>query len=380
MVRKKKTTARPVHGQPIRFYKFVALSFLCITILLLGLIVFMSAKRATITITTKPEPIDTNFTLEVGDEQNDSILTEIKSTVVELEKRYEQHGVREEEGQATGYITIYNDNTAPQPLVVKTRFLTPDNVLFRLKSGVTVPAGGTVQAEVYADEKGAAGNIGPSDFVVPGLKGKLHELVYAKSTEPMAGGVRYIGVLSQKDLTAATDAFLEELKTLGEKTLQADQKGLVGTYKVVQHVADADAEIGAETDGFTLSGKATVVGVFYEEDQLKNYATSVLEKQLIHTSEAVQTGVSVPNVVIDSFDLESNKASLDVAYTGLVVLDSNSKELQKLMFYGKTEDEVRRYVLSLDHVQGVDLNFRPLWNKSVPHVADHVEIIVRQVE
>ncbi len=61
-------------------------------------------------------------------------------------------------------------------------------------------------------------------------------------------------------------------------------------------------------------------------------------------------------------------------------LDPNSKDLQRMVFYGKNEEEVRRYVLSLDHVSGVEVKFKPIWNKSVPYVADHVNIVVRQVE
>ena len=52
----------------------------------------------------------------------------------------------------------------------------------------------------------------------------------------------------------------------------------------------------------------------------------------------------------------------------------------KIMFFGKTEDEVRRYVMALNHVSGVEMKFHPAWNREVPHVASRVEVTIRQVQ
>jgi len=50
------------------------------------------------------------------------------------------------------------------------------------------------------------------------------------------------------------------------------------------------------------------------------------------------------------------------------------------MFFGKSKDEVRRYLLKLDHVRSVDIKFKPAWIRTVPHVGEHIEIIVKEVQ
>ncbi len=369
------------YGQPVRFYKLVALSFLFITIVLLGLIVFMSAKRANITITTRPEPVDSNVSINVGENAvAPSIAGTVTSSLVVLEKKFEPKGVRQEVSTATGHVTLINDRSVDQPLVATTRLLTPEGVLFRLENRVLIPAKSSIQAEVYADKEGEISNIEATDFTIPGLSKSLQKLVYAKSDQPISGGVRYVGILSKKDLQQAEQAMLDDVKALAKTTLEENSQGQRFVFSLVQNTVESDTEIGVETDGFNLSAKATVVGVYYDIEELKKLAESVLAKQAVGSSEFVQVGEGEPTAILEDYDLEDETAVLAATFNGLVTIDANSKELDKLMFYGKTEDEVRRYVLSLDHVHGVDVSFRPLWNSTVPHVADHVNVVVRQVE
>ena len=380
MVRRKKRTPMPGSGQPVRFYKFVALGFLFVTVLLLGLIVFMSSKRATITILTRPEPIETTFSIQVGDGAASKLSGVVTSTVVSVEKSYNPRGVREEAGVAKGVVTLYNDSSRAQPLVATTRLLTPDGVLFRMSEGATVPPNGSIKANVYADQEGVTGNIGPSDFTIPGLGTARQKEVYAKSVSDMTGGIAYVGVVSQKDVVSAEVDLEAALEEAGGDKLAALYPGKELVYKVINTNITTDVEIGSEVDGFTLSGSARVVGAFYDQSELQTFAVDHLEKQVVGTSESVHESNNAPSAIIEKADETSGVATLGVSYSGLVSLDPNSKDLQRIMFYGKTEDEVRRYVLSLDHVSGVEVRFRPVWNTSVPHVADHVNIVVRQVE
>jgi hypothetical protein len=36
--------------------------------------------------------------------------------------------------------------------------------------------------------------------------------------------------------------------------------------------------------------------------------------------------------------------------------------------------------LSMDHVHAVDIKFRPAWMQTVPHVSDHVEVVIKEVK
>jgi hypothetical protein len=90
---------------------------------------------------------------------------------------------------ASGTITIANSQTKPQALIKNTRFQSAQGLVFRIRDSVTIPAGGHIDATVYADEAGDKYNIGPTTFTVPGLKGSTaYTQVTAKSDAPMAGG------------------------------------------------------------------------------------------------------------------------------------------------------------------------------------------------
>lgn len=364
--------------QPVRFYKIVALSFLVITIILLGMIVFMSSKRATITITTKENPVDVNFSVGVGEiEANQKVGGTLTTTTISLSQVFSPSGDGEVPGVATGIITIYNESGTDQPLIATTRFLSPDNVLFRLKSGTVVPAGGTVDAEVYADEEGASGNVEPSEFTIPGLNETRQKEVYGKSSQAMSGGVRTIGVVSQSDVDTAVSTLLEQAKTEGEKKLSSLQGDLFGIYKVTDYDYSTEVEIGEEVSGFTVSLSAVALGVFYDPEEIKELAVESLMNHMVDDTETIKAGKELPTVTIENF--KDNGVILSVFYDGLVSLNSESEQLERNMFFGKTRDEIRRYVLSLDHVHSVDIKFSPAWMQTVPHVNEHVNVVVKNV-
>ena len=367
-----------VDNQPVRFYKFIALTFLVITIILFCVIVFMSSKEAIITVTTKPDPIDVNKYVVVGPGGDwESVVT---TTLVSRTQEFSPTGTKEEPGIARGRITLINESGYDQPLVATTRLLSPEGILFRLKDRVLVPAGGEVKVDVYADEEGAGGNLGPVDkFTIPGLKEETQKVIYARSTEVMTGGTKTIGVLSTDDVKKAEIELLGLLEEEGKSLLEQLDPESKMVYKVVEQNIENDTEIGQEVSGFNLTGTATVLAIFYKEDIAKQEAMSLLNKRMVGDAENLDESYTY-SVTIDSCDLEEGTAVLQLFTNGTVKLDPESEQLEKMIFYGKTKDEVRRYLLSLDHVKGVDIKFKPAWMRSVPHVAEHVQVIIKDVE
>ena len=369
-------------NQPVRFYKFVALSFLLITIVLFGAIIFMSSKRATVTITTKETPVEASFLVSVADSLGaQSVTGEAVTVDVSLTRTFNPKGTKQENGIATGVITIYNDSGTDQPLVATTRFLTKDKVLFRLKNRELVQAGGTVDAEVYADVEGASGNIGPSDFTIPGLNENRQKEVYGKSTDVMSGGVRTIGILDDDDLETAEKQLLELVKTEGESIIDSQKEdGQSGVYSVRSFEKVVGAEVGEEVSGFDMTIDATVLGVLYSDADVSGLADSALKKRVVDDTEVIRSAETVPTVTLEDYDTDTREATLSIFYDGVASLNPDSKQLEKMMFFGKNRDEIRRYVLSLDHVHSVDVKFSPAWIQNAPHVNDHVNVVVKNVK
>lgn len=365
--------------QPVRFYKYVALSFLLVTIILLGVIVTMATKRAVITIIARPEPLEVKETLTVGDNDAD-ISGKLETYTVSLQKTFQSKEGREEPAVAVGQVTLHNEESYNQPLIATTRLLTSAGVLFRLKERVVVPAKGTTVADVYADKAGKESEIGPSRFTIPGLNEDRQKTIYATSEKPMAGGLKKVGVLGESDWQAAEQELKGEMEKTGKEKLLAMHPDLSAVYKLTNLEIKSKQQVGDEVDSFTLEGNAKVVGVFYNNEEIKGLVAKELNKRIVSDDELLSSSEASLSVVLDSYIASSSFATINVVGSGLVSLNHESKQLGKTMFFGKDKEEIRRYLLSLDHVQGVEVKFTPAWMRTVPPVSEHVSVIVKTTE
>lgn len=368
--------------QPVRFYKFIALTFLLLTIVLLGMVVFMSSKRATITITTKATPIDVNADVTVGTEGTAHTVSGIVKRIdVSGEQAFSPEGTKQVPSQATGVVTLINDSSRPQPLVATTRLLNDDGVLFRLESGVTVPANGSIDnIVVYSDTEGIENNIPASDFTIPGLNATRQQEIYAKSDAPMTGGVREVGIIDASDIDTAREQLKVELLAQGDGAFAEQYPDMGVVYGITNLETNGTDFVGEELSTFTLRGTAQLVAVLYDEDAMQDWADRQLMKQAIGDTEFIRSGSTNPTVTFGEFNTEDETARLNVFYAGVVTLNPESKQIEKPVFFGKDRDEVRRYLLSLDRVHGVDVQLRPAWMRAVPHIHDHVSVVVKEIE
>ncbi|PIR04445.1 MAG: hypothetical protein COV59_01195 [Candidatus Magasanikbacteria bacterium CG11_big_fil_rev_8_21_14_0_20_39_34] len=368
--------------QPVKFYKFIAVTFLIITLILFGVIIFMSSKRAVITVITKSQPIDITSSVKIGNaEKGADVSGSVTSTVMNISETFEPTGTAQEEGVATGKVTLHNESSLAQPLVATTRLMTKDGVLFRMKQAATVPASGTVEVLVYADKPGDSGDIGPQEkFTIPGLSEVRQEEVYGSSEAPMKGGVKNIGILSLDDIKNAENILLEKITKQAEESLQSEHPEQKGIFSVIQHTFESDVEAGKQVSQFTLSGKATVMGVFYSDDAIQSWAAEALSKRAISDVEIVHAGSTQPTVTFEKYNDEDHSVTAKVFYDGLATLNPESPAIQKGMFLGKTKAEIRRYLIGLDHIYEVNIDFSPAWMRKVPFMAEHVTVVVKNVE
>lgn len=344
----------------------------------------MSSKRATITITTKESPIDVSANVEVGGPMmQNSIEGMVTTTLITVRDNFTPSGAKEEPGIAVGKVTLHNETGADQSLVATTRLLAPNEILFHLKDKVVVPARGSVEAEVYADKAGASGNIGPTDrFTIPGLAGtSKHKLIYGKSTTPMTGGTKKVGSVTVIDLEKAENTLLEKAVSEAKSLFSVKELGQEAVFgKIGQPSLKSSVEAGQAADTYSVELSVKMAVIFYNSEDLRVYAENLLKQRAIDDSEIIEKGGQPPVVVLEKYDeKESDRATLSFTYGGKATLNRDSDQLQKMMFFGKTKDEVRKYLLSLKHVHSADVEFSPGWIMTVPHVPDHVNIIVKSV-
>lgn len=375
-----KSSSQTLPPPPVRFYKVVALTFLVITLLLLGVIVFMSSKRATITITTKATPVDLQADIHIGSTPGADVPGMVTSTIVAHSQVFSPSGERTEPGIARGVLTVYNDSNREQPLVATTRFLSEDDILFRLEEGVVVPANSSIDVEVYADQEGATGDIGPSSFTIPGLNELRQQEVYAKSNSDMSGGIQTIGILSQDDIDKAEKILRQSLIDKAQALLPKTSENQTVLVDVSKSSVRTTGVLGEETSSFTASATGTVVAVAYDSQVLEEWTKNQLSRRAIDENEVVEPRDSDPSVSFSSYDSQEKIATVSIFYDGLVSLNTDSPKLAKDRLFGMSKNEIRRYLLSLDHVHSVDVEFRPAWMQTVPRIPEHVSIVVNKVQ
>lgn len=376
-----RVTTKAAPEPPVRFYRTIAISFLVITLILLGVVIFFTSKKASIVIVAKNDNKNINLNIIVGGQNEEpSIVGMVTSTVFKWSEKYFPTGNKIVDGVATGEVTIFNETTLDQPLVKITRLLTPAGILFRLAERVLVPAKGQTVASVYADQAGVAGDIGPSDFTIPGLSAEKQKVIYARSAKAMSGGARKEGVLTDEDLKSAETDYLEKVKQAVAPMIAANTVYNQKLISVADHNVKADYQAGDEVTEFNLSGTSTIVIVYYDKNALHSVVANALSERIDANTERILSSDKEPQLSLASYDLAKGTAQFAVYQDVLVTLDADAYSLLANNFFNKSKDAIERYVLGLPHVVGVEVKFSPSWIRRAPAVPDRVKVIVKNVE
>lgn len=181
--------------------------------------------------------------------------------------------------KASGSITVYNEySDKPVNLIKNTRFETPDGLIFRSPSQVTVPGKngstpGKIEVTVVADANGNQYNIGPvSKFTLPGLKSSpdMYGTVYAVSTGSMSGGsAGGTGpAVAPATLNAAIADLRSKLESKARNAVQALSSDTSVAFVGLMQISYQDKPNTDESDGNVRVHEAArvVVPVFSESD------------------------------------------------------------------------------------------------------------------
>lgn len=368
----------------VRLYKQIALTFLGLTLVLLGVVLAATLSRAEITVTTKPMPVKSELKVVVAsaNQTADSVSGYIVTTEVSGEKTVKPTGEgKATTGKATGTVTLVNKRPTAQPLVATTRLITKDGVLFRLKKSVSIPAGGELKnVEVYADKDGQASQIGPSSFTIPGLPAELQKLVYASSELPMSGGGGTVRVVVQSDIDQALSDLKDELTQKATAVWAVDSKAVSfkGKEISVQEVArTSSAKAGDSLDSFSVLLKLNVTGVFYDQAKLDNLGLAALKEALPAETQFDSASFADPSVTVQNFSASSGTATLDVVFGGRATITSTSPVLEKSRLVGLDAETVKSYLKSFDSIADASVKLSPFWVKKTPTMKDHIILNVK---
>jgi len=374
----------------LRLYRRISGSFIAVVVILLATVVLLSTTKAIIRVTPQPRTVEASLLVDVIKEgtAEGKILGTVVEQTFEQSKTFPVVGAEQKEvlAKSGGTIKIINNSSKTQPLVATTRLLSSSGVLFRLDKGVTVPAGGSVEAAVHADQDGPTGDIAPDKFTIPGLSTSLQSSIYGESSAAMVGGRRMVSVVSQTEIDSDVAKLTDEVTVFAQEQLQTqfgtDFGGKVFSSEVLSKVSDTEA--GEEKDSVTISLKIKVTGVFFGCGVLNDLVFAKLYENLedgfIFANNNVDSQKSSDSCVADVEITQANAArgtaELRVTFKKDSVVSNTNVFLQPEVLVGKTSAEVKDYLVKAGLAKDVSVIIFPPWNSKVPSMLDQVTVQV----
>jgi len=368
---------------PLIMYRRIALTFIVLVAAALLAVLYLSTVQAVIHVDSTEEPITTEFVANVYETptRETDVRGAVLSGTLGRTETFEPTGESSKtvEDIARGTVMIYNNLTFAQSLVATTRLLSESGVLFRLEKAVSVPAGGSVEAEVYADVAGESGNIEPTRFSIPGLSAARQESVYATSSEGFTGGIYSVAVVSQEELDAAAldleGKLLEDAKAMLITEAGEAFSGQSYDVEVVEKTFSIEPDTEAQSFNVTLSLKVTAV--FFDQEALGKIAVAKLYEGLGQGQEFVNVSAESLQVSVEAVDEEAGQANILVSLAVPAITSRTSDALQVGRFVGMSEQEVRDSLVGEGVATDVTVEFFPFWVRSVPRLKDHIYIEIR---
>ena len=374
-----------------RIYKAMALSFVGVALLLSTIVFFIASAKTTITITTTDIAVSAEENIEIllsegslGELQTSGQLIE---TTYELTKTFKVAKGETKETQATGEVTIINSYSKKQPLISSTRFLSENGTLFRLKDGVTVPAGGEVSAEIYADEIGVSGEVKAGKFTIPGLWSGLQDKIYATSTTATTGGTSLVGVLTQEDVDTAVKQLGEKITQEGSAKLRlelsADDSAL--NYKINENLVSQEItkqvvsdEVGTKTDQFDVTLETGLKAVAINENEVFELMKKQLEKSVPDAYKLDRIDPEGFSYILENHNADNDKVKTIASLSGTATLDKKENLVDKKDLLGLSVSELDSYFSNkTDVISDVEYDFSPSWLKKVSTNKSNIKLIIK---
>lgn len=370
------------------------LVFVLMAIVLVGFAAFIMTimSSATVTIIPKRASVETN--LELKSTKDGSVGT--KHELIKLTKSSSASvpakGEEMVEKKASGKIMVYNNfSEEPQRLISRTRFETPEGLIYRIPESIVIPGKrvvdgkdlpGSLEVEVFADEAGEKYNIGKADFTIPGFKTDKTRYTnfYAKSVTEMAGG--FIGKMRtvvESDKTTALTKLESEIKTNIEKEIHSQvPDGLVllngGIFYTKKELPQKD-----EGSSVSLTLELTAHALLLPLETLSNEITNNTVGSDSNW-EGIESKVSDFSPLSISTNTENpvNAGVVDIKISGSAPIESvidTNVIIGRLV--GTKQKDMSTILGNFPGIVEAKAAIRPIWKKTFPENSAKIYINIQ---
>ncbi|MFH1426695.1 MAG: baseplate J/gp47 family protein [Candidatus Kerfeldbacteria bacterium] len=367
-----------------KHYTKIVIAFVAITVVLVGVIAYFSFSKTTIIV--HPRSMTQDISLSTTLEELDGVMV---ITDVEGSKQLTELTSSETRpGKATGTVTLINNYSKDQPLVETTRLLSAEGVLFRTQETVTVPAGGSIDVPVIADEEGAQGNLGPTKFEVVALWDGLKDDIYGENAAPMDGGVVSTAVVTEENVQQAKTELRADLIKQGADVIAVEIQnydGLPTNPLLLDNAAQmsvvlseqTDVNVGDEASQVTATMTATVVAPVINQDKLSEYLQANIDSAT-PAGSTLTSDISLDDVTItvDSVNDDYTNADLTISLSVEMTATEVNDIFDLSQITNRSEADIRAYLTTFEEVESVEVQFSPFWVKRTPALSDNITIKV----
>ncbi len=351
-------------------------------------------KSATVTITpvTQSKSINDTFTAK-KDVSANTLSYQVVTITKDLEKAVDPKDITSEqkvERKAKGTIVIYNNfNSSPLKLVATTRFQTPEGLIFRLVSPVSIPGKftkdgkmvpGSIEAEVVADQAGQNYNIGLKDFTIPGLKTdpEKYKLVYARSKTEMTGGFSGVDKVVSKEALASVESEMQA--TLQDALAKDVVAQIPGDFVLFQNsmVYKFDAVTSVTTSGGTTVAKkkGVVMAVIFDKKMLNSTIVAKLLPGISADTVKVANLDSLSFKVATNTPVSATSNSIEFIISGDVNFVWNiDHDKLKSDLLGLSKNNAKTVMSAYPSIKEAWILTRPFWNTKIPTDPNKVKIV-----
>lgn len=373
-------------ARSVRIYKRIAVGFSVLVFIILLVVLYFALVKATISIALNEQVINDQVVIAVYDRPQDfslpakSVRGLVKTVAVEQSKLYQVSGHDVIGEEVVGQITLYNKYNKSQPLVASTRLLSASGKLYRLKNSVTVPAGGQVVADVYADQAKPEMAVGAELFTIPGLWEGLQDKIYGQSLE---GAIKYQQKLRRIIAQDDIDKALADLKQVLKDKVKADFDNTYNDYDYKFYNLDelnlkfaVSGKVGEEKDQLPVSMSGTVEVIAFNSDQAQDLAKLSSAAKLPAGQDLLNLDTSNLKYELTKFDPNMVMAEVNMTYDVKARANNKNEIVDKNKIIGLSEDQLKQYLSNIKDIRTYNIEFYPAFIKQVPRLTDRIEVKV----
>jgi len=248
-----------------------------------------------------------------------------------------------------------------------------------LTDSITVPAGGSVVVDVYADIAGADMAIAPTKFTIPGLWSGIQDKIYGESSVAFAYSTISDKYIAQADVDKATtelnDLLIKKVKEKVGAKNGYDQV-LYQTSAETAQIELVDAKVGDKKDQFTVKIKNIINVISFASDDV----IKIAQQKLAAVTGSGQTLAEIDRAnlayQLESYNSDSNIATLKTDFTSRIA-STNSEFIDKSKLVNLNQAQIETYLKGVKEIDSFELHFFPPFLKRSPALVDRIYVEVK---